>query len=75
MSVEANKELIRRFYETIEQENYEALKDFCHKDFVFYPQIDTPFRGVEGLNLKRKTSMPFRALKCQLKQWLLKGIK
>jgi steroid delta-isomerase-like uncharacterized protein len=49
MSVEANKELVHRFYETIEQENYEALKDFCHKDFVFYPQVDTPFPGVEGL--------------------------
>ncbi|WP_192800117.1 nuclear transport factor 2-like protein [Priestia endophytica] len=35
MSVQANKELVRRFYETIEQENYGALKDFCHEDFVF----------------------------------------
>lgn len=49
MSVESNKELVRRFYETIEQENYEELKDFCHPEFVFYPQIDTPFPGVEGL--------------------------
>lgn len=43
MSVETNKEFVRRFYEAIEQENYEALKDFCHQDFVFYPQVDTPF--------------------------------
>ncbi|MGE9752356.1 ester cyclase [Bacillus inaquosorum] len=49
MTVESNKELVRRFFETIEQENYDALKDFCHKDFVFYPQLDTPFPGVEGL--------------------------
>lgn len=49
MSVEANKELVRRFYETIEQENYEALKEFCHQDFVFYPQVDTPYQGAEGL--------------------------
>lgn len=49
MSVEANKDLVRRFYETIEQENYEALKDFCHKDFVFYPQLEKPFSGIEGL--------------------------
>lgn len=49
MSVEANKDLVRRFFETIEQENYEALKDFCHQGFVFYPQLDTPFPGVEGL--------------------------
>ncbi|GAA1383081.1 hypothetical protein P4555_16710 [Peribacillus frigoritolerans] len=43
MSVETNKKLIRSFYEAIEQENYEALKDFCHQDFVFYPQVDTRF--------------------------------
>jgi len=49
MSVETNKELVRRFYEAMQQENYEALKEFCHKDFVFYPQVDTPFYGVEGL--------------------------
>ncbi|MDT8862234.1 ester cyclase [Alkalihalobacillus sp. MEB130] len=49
MSVEANKDLVRRFYETIEQENYEALQGFCHKDFVFYPQLDKPFPGIEGL--------------------------
>lgn len=49
MSIEANKELVRRFYEAIQQENYDALKEFCHKDFVFYPQVDTPFHGVQGL--------------------------
>lgn len=27
MSVEANKELVRSFFDTIELENYEALKD------------------------------------------------
>lgn len=37
MPVEANKELVRSFFDTIEQENYEALKDFCHKDYLFYP--------------------------------------
>lgn len=49
MSVEENKQLVRRFYETVEKEDYEALKEFAHKDFVFYPQIDTPFYGAEGL--------------------------
>ena len=54
MSVEANKELVRRFFETIEEENYDALRDFCHEDYVFYPQIDTPFPGVEGLTESEK---------------------
>lgn len=49
MSIEKNKELVIRFYETLEQANYDGLKEFCHKDFVFYPQLDTPMYGVEGL--------------------------
>jgi len=76
VSVENNKELVRCFYETIEQENYEALKDFCHNDFVFYPQVDTPFLGVEGLvESEKKNLMLFQASKCQLKPywlWLIK---
>ncbi|MGG6362146.1 hypothetical protein ACQ5SI_23395 [Peribacillus frigoritolerans] len=49
MSVETNKDLVLRFFETIEEENYDGLKDFCHQDFVFYPQLDMPYPGVEGL--------------------------
>lgn len=65
VSVEANKELVCRFYETIEQENYEALKDYYHENFVFYPQLDTPFTGLEGLvESEKKTLMHFLALKC-----------
>ncbi len=33
MSVQANEELVRRFYETIEQENYRALEDFFLNPF------------------------------------------
>lgn len=49
VSVGTNKELVRRFYEAIGREDQEALKDFAHPEFVFYPQIDTPFYGAEGL--------------------------
>lgn len=35
---------MRRYFETIEQEKYDDLKDF-----VFCPQLDTPYPGVEGL--------------------------
>ncbi|MBD7969764.1 nuclear transport factor 2 family protein [Paenibacillus gallinarum] len=67
MSLEANKELVRRFFETIEEENYDALRDFCHEDYVFYPQVDTPFSGVEGLiESEKKTLMLSQALKCRL---------
>ncbi|MGM0876179.1 MAG: ester cyclase [Bacillota bacterium] len=74
MSVEANKELVRRFYETIEQENYEALKDFCHKDFVFYPQVDTPFPGVEGLvESEKKNFDAFPGFKMPIKAIMSEG--
>lgn len=49
MSLEKNKLLVREFYETIERQDYELLKKFCHKDFIFYPQINSPFKGIEGL--------------------------
>lgn len=69
MSVESNKELVRHFFETIEQENYDALKDFCHKDFVFYPQLDTPFPGVEGLiQSEKKNFDAFPGFKMPIKE-------
>ena len=74
MSVENNKELVRRFYEALEQENYEALKDFCHKDFVFYPQVDTPFYGVEGfLESEKKKLNSFSDLKMSIKAMVAEG--
>ncbi|HZH60344.1 MAG TPA: ester cyclase [Metabacillus sp.] len=70
MSAETNKELVRRFYEKIQDEDYEALKEFAHKDFVFYPQLDTPFYGAEGLAESEKKNfdafpgfkMPIKAI-------------
>ena len=56
MSVEANKELVRRFYEAIERLEFDALNSMVHKDFVFYPQVDTPFPGVAGLVQSEKKS-------------------
>ncbi|MFP7159377.1 ester cyclase [Priestia aryabhattai] len=71
MSVETNKELVRRFFETIEEENYEELKGFCHPDFVFYPQLDTPFPGVEGLiESEKKNFDAFPGFKMPIKSIL-----
>ncbi len=56
MSVEANKELVKRFYEAIERLEFDALNSMVHKDFVFYPQVDTPFPGVAGLVQSEKKS-------------------
>jgi steroid delta-isomerase-like uncharacterized protein len=56
MSVEANKELVQRFYEAIERLEFDALNSMVHKDFVFYPQVDMPFPGVAGLVQSEKKS-------------------
>ena len=74
MSNETNKELVRRFYETLQQENYEGLKEFCHKDFVFYPQVDTPFPGVEGLvESEKKNFDAFPGFQMPLKAIMAEG--
>jgi predicted ester cyclase len=56
MSIEANKQLVRRFYAAIEKGDFDALHDMVHKDFVFYSQIDTPKPGVQGLMESEKPS-------------------
>ncbi|MFD6211530.1 ester cyclase [Peribacillus sp. NPDC060253] len=74
MSVETNKELVCSFYEALEQENYEELKDFCHQDFVFYPQVDTPFYGVEGLIESEKNNFDaFPGFKMPIKSLAAEG--
>ena len=74
MSVEANKELVSRFYEAIQQENYEELKEFCHKDFVFFPQVATPFPGVEGLiESEKKNFDAFPGFKMPIKAMVAEG--
>ena len=45
---EVNKKIVQRFYELVEQENYAEAKKLCHKDFVFYFQMDTPIYGADG---------------------------
>ncbi|WP_234447155.1 ester cyclase [Virgibacillus salexigens] len=74
MSFEANKELVRRFFETIEQEKYEDLKDFCHPDFVFYPQLDTPYPGVDGLiKSEKKNFDAFPGFKMPIVEMVAEG--
>ena len=42
MSTEQNKAIVKEFYRLIEENKYDKVKELCHKDFVFYSQIDTP---------------------------------
>jgi predicted ester cyclase len=48
MTIEDNKATVRAFYDALSRKDYDALANCCHQDFIFYHQIDTPHRGVEG---------------------------
>ncbi|MFC9000720.1 ester cyclase [Streptomyces rochei] len=48
MPTGTNARLVRRFYQTLEQGDYDTLTGMFHPDFVFYPQIDTPRPGAAG---------------------------
>lgn len=48
MSTETNKAVVKAFYEALERADFAALGQYCHKDFIFYSQVDTPKPGVDG---------------------------
>lgn len=56
MNVKENKDLVRKFYDLIEKEDYEAVSDLCHKDFVFYFQVDSPIKGAAGFVKSEKAN-------------------
>jgi steroid delta-isomerase-like uncharacterized protein len=56
MSIASNKKLVQKFYDAINREDFAALDDLCHKDFVFYSQVDTPKLGVEGFVNSEKSA-------------------
>ena len=76
MSVEANKVLVQRFYEAIERLEFDALNSMVHKDFVFYPQVDTPFPGVAGLvQSERKSFEAFESFTFRVVTMIAQGDK
>lgn len=54
MSTEANKQLVRAFYQAIQNEDYTAAGECCHPDFEFFLQVDTPIPGAEGFIASEK---------------------
>ena len=71
MSLESNKELVRRFYEAIGEEDYHSLNEFCHEDFVFYPQVDCPFPGL--VESEKKNFDAFNDFKMPIKALIAEG--
>lgn len=54
MSIESNKQLVQRFYQAIQNENYTAAGECCHPDFRFFLQVDQPIAGAEGFIASEK---------------------
>ena len=54
MSTETNKAVVSAFYAALERGDFEALGQYCHEDFVFYSQVDTPKPGVDGFIASEK---------------------
>ena len=54
MTIENNKELVRRFYAAVDREDYDAAAEFLHEDFVFYFQVDSPIPGADGFVASEK---------------------
>lgn len=49
VNIEANKAVVRGFYDAIHRQDFDILGQFCHPDLIFYHQLDTPHHGVSGL--------------------------
>ena len=76
MSIEENKNLVRRFYDAINREDFDALDELCHKDFVFYSQVDTPILGVAGfVNSEKSAFAAFESFKFPLELMVAEGDK
>jgi predicted ester cyclase len=54
MTTEGNKAVVRTFYDAINRQDFGALAQYCHDDFIFYHQMDTPHHGVEGFIASEK---------------------
>jgi steroid delta-isomerase-like uncharacterized protein len=48
MSTGTNVGLVHRFYQALQQGDYDTLTGMFHPDFVFYPQIDSLRPGAAG---------------------------
>lgn len=74
MSVETNKQLVIRFYELLQQQNYEAIAELLHPDFAFYAQVDTPCYGVKGfIEAEKKNFDAFPDFKFPVKAIFAEG--
>lgn len=76
MSLEENKDLVRRFYAAIERGDFDALHDMVHPEFVFYNQVDVPRPGVQGLvDAEQKNFDAFDSFRFPIETMVAEGDK
>ncbi|MBR1177034.1 ester cyclase [Bradyrhizobium sp. KB893862 SZCCT0404] len=74
MSIEANKTLVKRFYDAIQKQDFDEVRKLCHKDFVFYPQVDRPLVGVQAfIDAEKKHFDAFEGFKMPLVTMVAEG--
>lgn len=74
MSTESNKQVVHKFYEAIQNEDYAAAARLCHSDFVFYLQIDTPIHGAAGFIASEKKNFDaFPGFSFQIERLIAEG--
>ncbi|HAV5025358.1 TPA: ester cyclase [Acinetobacter baumannii] len=49
-----NKALVQDFYNYLQKEDYSSASSLCHKNFIFYTQLDTPIEGTDGFIASEK---------------------
>ncbi len=54
MSTELNKQVVRQFYEALQNEDYVAAALACHPNFVFYLKVNAPIHGADGFIASEK---------------------
>lgn len=53
-NIEQNKQLVRDFYDAVNNEDYDAASKYLHNDFNFYHQVDHRIPGAEGFVASEK---------------------
>lgn len=56
MNTKNNIELVKSFYQFIEDNDYDAVAAMCHEQFTFYSQVDTPL-DIHGFLAQEKGNM------------------
>jgi len=76
MNIYENKELVRRFYEAIDREDYVSAAESLHKDFVFYFQVDSSILGADGFVASEKKNFDaFEPFSFRIQEILAEGHK